>query len=206
MGRICMFDRSLIAAIAIVVALCATTAEIRAWDDSKYPDLKGQWVRAPGGGARYDWSKPASRGQEAPLTSEYQAIYEATLADQAAGGQGGDPTYRCLSPGMPRIMHVYAPMEIVVTPDTTYLLIEHIHDNRRIHTDGRDWPANMYEDPQFSGYSIGRWAEEDAAGRFGALVVETRGLKNPRTYDATGVPFHADGRTIIKERFYLDKA
>ena len=105
-----MFDRSLIAAIAIMVALCATTAEIRAWDDSKYPDLKGQWVRAPGGGARYDWSKPAGRGQEAPLTPEYQAIYEATLADQAAGGQGGDPTYRCLSPGMPRIMHVYAPM------------------------------------------------------------------------------------------------
>ena len=59
-----MVDRSLIAAIALVVALCATTAEIRAWDDSKYPDLKGQWVRAPGGGARYDWSKPAGRGQE----------------------------------------------------------------------------------------------------------------------------------------------
>src|SRR6267143_690409 len=52
MGRTCMFNRSLIAAIAIVVALCATTAEIRAWDDSKYPDLKGQWVRAPGGGPR----------------------------------------------------------------------------------------------------------------------------------------------------------
>src|SRR5947208_15719755 len=87
MGRTCMVDRSLIAAIALVVALCATTAEIRAWDDSKYPDLKGQWVRAPGGGARYDWSKPAGRGQEAPLTPEYQAVYEATLAEQAAGGQ-----------------------------------------------------------------------------------------------------------------------
>ena len=36
-----MFDRNLIAAIAVVVALGATTAEIRAWDDSKYPDLKG---------------------------------------------------------------------------------------------------------------------------------------------------------------------
>ena len=49
-------------------------------------------MRGPGGGARYDWSKPPGRGQEAPLTPEYQAIYEATLADQAAGGQGGDPT------------------------------------------------------------------------------------------------------------------
>ena len=201
-----MFDRSLIAAIAVVVALCATTAEIRAWDDSKYPDLKGQWVRAPGGGARYDWSKPAGRGQEAPLTPEYQTIYEATLADQAAGGQGGDPTYRCLSPGMPRIMHVYAPMEIVVTPETTHILIEHIHDSRRIHTDGRDWPEDMYDNPMFRGYSIGKWVDTDGDGKFDMLEVETRGIKNPRTYDPTGIPFHADGRTIVRERFYLNKS
>ena len=32
------------------------------------------------------------RAQQAPLTPEYQAIYEADLADQAAGGQGIDPT------------------------------------------------------------------------------------------------------------------
>src|SRR6516225_28005 len=28
------------------------------------------------------------------------------------------------------------------TPETTHILIEHIHDNRRIYTDGRDWPAD----------------------------------------------------------------
>jgi len=201
-----MLQRSFIAAAALAAALGASVAGAWAFDDARYPDLKGQWVRGYPGLARFDPAKGMGLRQEAPLTPEYQAIYQANLDEQAKGGQGIDPTYRCLSPGMPRVMHVYSPMEIVVTPDTTYLLIEHIHDNRRIHTDGRDWPANMYEDPQFSGYSIGRWAEEDAAGRFGALVVETRGLKNPRTYDATGVPFHADGRTIIKERFYLDKA
>jgi hypothetical protein len=198
--------RSLIAAIALASAFCVTMTHTRAWDDSKYPDLKGQWVRGPGGGARYDTSKPAGRRQEAPLTAEYQAIYEANLADQAQGGQGIDPTYRCLSPGMPRIMHVYSPMEIVVTPDTTHILIEHIHDNRRIYTDGRDWPADMDADPMFAGYSIGKWIDEDGDGRYDALVVETRGLKGPRTYDASGIPFHQDGQTVIKERFYLDKA
>jgi hypothetical protein len=54
-------------------------------------------------------------GQEAPLTPEYQAIYEANLADHAAGGQGIESTFTCLSPGMPRVMLAYAPMEIVVT-------------------------------------------------------------------------------------------
>jgi hypothetical protein len=201
-----MLYRSLIGAIALVSAFGTAMTNTRAWEDSKYPDLKGQWVRGPGGAARYDISKPAGLRQEAPLTAEYQAIYEANLKDQAQGGQGIDPTYRCLSPGMPRIMHVYSPMEIVVTPDTTHILIEHIHDNRRIHTDGRDWPADMDLNPTFAGYSIGKWVDEDGDGRYDTLLVETRGLKTNRTYDATGIPFHRDGKTVIKERIYLDKA
>jgi hypothetical protein len=201
-----MLYRSSIAAIVLAAVLGATSADAQVREDAKYPDLSGQWVRGYPGGARFDPAKGLGPRQEAPLTPEYQAIYQADLAEQAAGGQGIDPTYRCLSPGMPRIMHVYSPMEIVVTPKTTYILIEHIHDNRRIHTDGRDFPADMYEDPQFAGYSIGKWVDEDGDGRYDTLVVETRGLKNPRTYDATGIPFHADGKTVIQERIFLDKA
>ena len=201
-----MLYRSSIVAMVLAAVLGASRADAQVADGAKYPDLSGQWIRGYPGGARFDPAKPVGPRQEAPLTPEYQAIYQADLAEQAAGGQGIDPTYRCLSPGMPRIMHVYSPMEIVVTPKTTHILIEHIHDNRRIYTDGRDWPADMYEDPQFAGYSIGQWVDEDGDGRYDALVVETRGLKNPRTYDATGIPFHADGRTVIKEKIYLDKA
>jgi hypothetical protein len=201
-----MLYRSSIVAMVLAAVLGASRADAQVADGAKYPDLSGQWIRGYPGGARFDPAKPVGPRQEAPLTPEYQAIYQADLAEQAAGGQGIDPTYRCLSPGMPRIMHVYSPMEIVVTPKTTHILIEHIHDNRRIYTDGRDWPADMYEDPQFAGYSIGQWVDEDGDGRYDALVVETRGLKNPRTYDASGIPFHADGRTVIKEKIYLDKA
>ena len=142
-----MLYRSSIAAMVLAAVLGATCADAQVVDGAKYPDLSGQWIRGYPGGARFDPAKPVGPRQEAPLTPEYQAIYQADLAEQAAGGQGIDPTYRCLSPGMPRIMHVYSPMEIVVTPKTTHILIEHIHDNRRIHTDGRDWPADMYRGP-----------------------------------------------------------
>jgi len=199
-----MSHRTSIAAAGLVAALGMMMTDAVAWDDAKYMDLKGQWVRASGGMGRYDPTKPPGRGQEAPLTAEYRAIYEASLADQATGGQGEDPTYRCLSPGMPRIMHAYSPMEIVVTPETTHILIDHIHDNRRIHTDGRDWPADMDVNPKFNGYSVGRWIDRKGTGRYDTLLVETRGLKGPRVYEASGIPFHADGQTIIKERFYLD--
>jgi len=197
-----------IAAIALTTALFADVAIARAFDDAAYPDLRGRWDRAEGnaGEGRFDPTKPPGRLQEAPLTTEYQAVYEANLADKKAGGQGSDPTYRCLPPGMPRIMHAYAPMEVIVTPDTTYILMEHIHDNRRIHTDGRDFPDNMDADPMYAGYSIGRWVDEDGDGRYDALVVETRGLKGPRNYEVSGIPLHRDNQSIIRERIYLDKA
>ena len=197
-----------------IMALAATLSmagNALAFDDAKYPDLKGQWRRVARdtGAARviqYDPSKLPGLAQEAPLKPEYQAILEANMAEHAQGGQAGDPTALCLSPGMPRVMGAYAPMEIVVTPETTYILIEHIHDNRRIYTDGRDFPPDMALDPQFSGYSIGKWVDEDGDGRYDTLVVETRGLKGPRTYEATGIPFHEDNRTIIRERIWLDKS
>ena len=61
-------------------------------------------------------------------------------------------------------------------------------------------------EPAFDGYSIGKWIDEDADGRYHTLVVETRGLKGPRVYDASGIPLHRDNQSIIKERFHLDKS
>jgi hypothetical protein len=205
-----MLYRSLIGAAALMAVLLATPIA-QAFDESKYPDLKGQWRRADPGnrlviGLAFDSSKPFGRGEEAPLTPEYQAIYEANLADMAKGGQGIDPTFTCLAPGMPRIMIAYAPMEVVVTPDTTYILMEHVHDNRRIHTDGRSFPANMDDDPQFAGYSVGKWLDTDGDGRYDTLEVETRGMKGPRVFDASGIPLHSDNQTVVKERIYVDKA
>ena len=120
------------------------------------------------------------------------------------GGQGTDPTYTCLAPGMPRSMIVYHPMEIIITAETTYLLIDHIHDSRRIYTDGRDWPQES--EPSFAGYSIGKWIDIDGDGRYDLLEVETRHMKGPRTFDATGIPLHRDNETIVRERIYRDKA
>jgi hypothetical protein len=195
-----MTYRSHVRAIAVLAALLLPAfllpdAGALAFDQSKYPDLKGQWVR--NGSPRWD-------DDRAPLTSEYQAIYQANLKDMKEGGQGIDPTYTCLSPGMPRIMNVYDPMEVVITPAATHILIQHIHDARRIFTDGRDWPKN--EDPTFAGYSIGKWSDSTGSGRYDLLEVETRNLKGPRVYDSTGLPFHEDNATVIKERIYLDKA
>ena len=199
-----MQHRHWVYAVIIVVVFWMTCGGARAFDESKYPDLKGQWRRTDTGVPRYDPSKPPGRGQQAPLTSEYQAKLEASLKDQAEGGQGYDPTYTCLAPGLPRIMNNYEGAEIVITPATTYILMEHIHDSRRIFTDGRPWPDDI--DPTFAGYSIGQWIDEGGTGRYNVLEVETRGFKGPRTYDNSGLALHEDNQSVILERIFQDKA
>jgi hypothetical protein len=185
----------------IACAAFAATAGAQIIDYGKYPDLGGQW-RPIGGPGRFDISKPGGRGQQAPLTAEYQAIFEANLKDQAAGGQGTTSTYQCLSPGMPRVTNAYGETEFIITPDTTYILMDHILDDRRIFTDGRDWPADL--EPTLLGYSIGTWIDSKGDGHYDVLEVETRGFRGPRVFDGSGLPLHQDNQTIIKERIFID--
>jgi hypothetical protein len=190
-----MLCRSSISTIALVGVLCVMMAGAWAWDDSKYPDFSGQW-RPIGGPGRW------ARDQKAPLTPEYQAIFE---ADASEGGQGfHNKTYLCWSPGMPRVTNGYGEIEFVITAKTFHILVDHIYDNRRIFTDGRPWPEHPR--PTLLGTSIGQWVDEDGDGKYDVLVVETRDFRGPRAFDATGLPLHRDNQTIIRERFYIDKS
>jgi hypothetical protein len=193
--------RHSVGTLALAAVFATAVAGARAHDEAKYPDWSGQWLRT--GGIQWDPSKPIGRGQQAPLTPEYQAVFEASLADQALGGAGNDARYSCLPVGMPRLMSVIFPMEFIFSPKITYVLFEN-NMPRRIYTDGRDWPKNP--EPTFAGYSIGKWVDEDGDGRYDVLEVETRHLKGPRTFEGTGLPLHKDNQTVVKERIYLNKA
>src|SRR5438045_6842778 len=118
-----MVSKTLIAAVALAAAMHVSTADAQVFDLSKYPNLKGQW-RVIGGPMRFDTSRPWGPGQQAPLTPEYQALFEANVKDQEEGGQGLDRTYLCQSPGMPRATLGYGEIEFVVTPDTTHILVQ----------------------------------------------------------------------------------
>ena len=196
-----MLYRSSIGAIAFLATLGVMIADAQAWDDTKYPDFSGQW-RSIGGPGRYDQSQPRGGATPAPFTPEYQSIFEAIRSE---GGQGtSNMTYRCWSPGMPRVTNGYGELEFVITAKTVHILVDHIYDNRRIFTDGRPWPQHLT--PTLLGTSIGQWVDEDGDGKYDVLVVETRGFRGPRAFDATGLPLHRDNQTVIKERFYIDKS
>src|SRR3981189_869791 len=175
-----MLYRNSISTIAAAISLSMTIGAAQAHDESKYPDFSSQWIRI--GGVQWDPSKPQSRGQQAPLTPEHQAIFEANLAAQAAGGHGNDLRFTCRTSGMPRIMTAVYPIEIVIQPMSEYVM------PRRIYTDGRTRPEIV--EPSFAGSSTGKWIAEDGDGRYDVLEVETSHMKGPRDYDVDGLPLH----------------
>ena len=186
-------------AVALASGLLAASATAQVVDFGKYPELRGQWDRV---GPPNNWRQLAG---PPPLTPEYQKVFDASVADQRAGRPGNWPSTFCIPEGMPAMMNLYNPMEIIISPETTYILMSHNNDvYRRIFTDGRDWPPDA--ERTLVGYSIGRWIDENGDGKYTALEVETRYLRGPRAYEASGIPFHEDNQTVIKERFYLDKA
>jgi hypothetical protein len=190
--------------VAAAMAVTLTMSSARAFDETKYPDWAGIWVKVPDGGPpRYDPSKPI-RKQEAPLKPEYQSMYDASLKDIDGGGFGLDRHYACFPMGMPRQMAGIAAMEFVITPGATRV----IYDDstalpRRIFTDGRGWPKEP--ELNFAGYSLGKWIDSDGDGRFDTLEIETRYVKGPRTFDQTGLPMADDNGAVFKERLFLDK-
>ncbi len=196
-------------AAAFLAVLSTPTLSQQIFDYSKYPNLKGQWdrfvVRGLPGQPSFDQTKSWGKGQQAPLTPEYEAVLEASLADQAKGGLGNSADHvMCGGAGMPFMMVGFRPLEFVITPDTTYVLIADFDALRRIFTDGRDWPAEI--EPTLQGYSIGKWIDQDGDGKFDVLEVETRGFKGNRVFDISGLPLHRDNQSVFRERIFVDKS
>jgi hypothetical protein len=85
-----MLYRNVICAIGVAGVVMMICGSAQAAESSRYPDWKGAWqrfvpevsvvspsgLRTPGGQPSFDQTKPWGRGQEAPLTPEYQKVLE----------------------------------------------------------------------------------------------------------------------------------
>lgn len=183
-----------IATLSLLAACSPDTTEVAA--EPRYPDWSGQWERI----GSLNWPPEGYEvAGPAPLTPEYKAIYERNLELRKQGILAGDPPATCLPPGMPRVMKMSFPMEIIITPAITYIIADWESQVRRIYTDGRAWPDYIL--PEFNGYSIGQWQDENGDGKYDMLAVTTRGIKGPRSIDSSGVVLHENDQTEVLEEF-----
>ena len=156
-------------------------------------DFTGIWENR--GGIGWQQGIPPGAKQNPPLTPEYRKIFERHIANAAAGHPTGDPTAGCLPQGMPRIMTMTYPMEIMMNERQVNIFAEWNGQTRRIFTDGRPLPPDDEVEVTFNGTSVGHWEGD-------VLVATTVGMRPETNLESSGLP-HSDALTV-KERLWLE--
>jgi hypothetical protein len=149
------------------------------------PNISGTWL-----------SQSSNRsimpldGSPTPFLPWARAFFDNRTAAEARGEPLFDPNANCLPSGVPRVLAVPYPLDIVQTPELTVIAIEVMHNYRIIHMD-RTAPPPGYE-PSYLGYSVGRWEGDQ-------LVVVTTGLNGYTQVDEEGRPKSSDIK--VTERY-----
>jgi hypothetical protein len=164
------------------VLFAQAPAPIKRMPDGK-PDFSGIWqgggisargatanvvppagAAAPAAGARGAAPAAGARGGRGagPVASQASAGLTTTpslqpwAADKIKGYKNiDDPTVHCFQPGVPRVVGMPFPLEIVQTPNKMVILYEAFRTFRIIPTDGKKVGGESI--PGYNGDSVGRW-------------------------------------------------
>jgi hypothetical protein len=159
-------------ALAVIAAFLGTSAAQAA------PDMSGVWEVA----TKIQELKTID-GAAPPLKSEAQKIYDENRAKWKAKDLSFDPTAMCISPGLPRVLYLPYPFEIIQTPSRITYLFEWNYWNRHVDMSGKALEAAY---PLALGESLGHWEGD-------TLVIRTNGLRADNTLlDAAGLPHSED--------------
>jgi hypothetical protein len=111
------------------------------------------------------------------------------------GLKQNDLDARCLPPGVPRIMLMARPFQMVETSSRILFLYEGgAHVWRQVWMDGRDHPKDP--NPDWLGHSIGRWEGD-------TLVVDSVGFNDRTWLDDAGHP-HTEQLHVIEKYSRID--
>lgn len=112
-----------------------------------------------------------------------------------ASALSDDPLADCLPPGVPRILLVPFPMQIVQTANEVIMLFEYDHYVRHIYTTRHEHPKGLQ--PNWMGDSIGRW---DGS----TFIIDTKGLTDKSWLDQVGHP-HSDELHVVERIRRIDR-
>lgn len=148
-------------------------------------DFSGLWNAVDG---KFLTNITQRGGIDTPFTDRGAAVFK-----QRQDNFGRNrPAGKCLPHSVPSAMLIPGyPWKVVQTPGIFIILYENFTDFRQIFTDGRGFPDERQ--PNWFGYSIGRWEDEDT------FVAETVGFNDLGWLDDGGHPRSEQMRTT--ERF-----
>ena len=125
-------------------------------------------------------------GKLPPLTPEAKVVYDKHLASAAKGDRSFDETRECLPPGLPRLMLVNEPFEILQKDKAIYFVHQLNRMPRRAYI-GEKLPTDV--DPLYLGYSVAHWDGD-------TLVIESNGFREGTLLDDSGLPHSEDMKLV----------
>jgi len=152
------------------------------------PDLSGVW-RLSGG---FDQELKTIDGKTPPLLPQAQMLYHKRQAQSNAGDRSFDNASKiCVSPGMPRMVLLPYPFQIIQSQKQMAFLFEWNGRHRLVDLSGAALePPDLF----YMGTAAGH-VEGDT------MVIETEGLVDTSLLDASGMP-HSD-QLHLTERYRL---
>ncbi|MEO5708173.1 MAG: hypothetical protein ABIQ46_14150 [Alteraurantiacibacter sp.] len=142
--------------------------------EAQHPDISGIWEIYPDpfAGEENTFLELPVPGDGPRLREPYASDWARLRAERdallLAGTPRVDPSTLCTPEGMPMIMGAIFPLEILQTPGRVTVLAEYLTQTRRVPLD-RPLPASEDINPNFYGYSSGRWEGD-------TLVIRTVGV------------------------------
>lgn len=177
--------------LAVVASACAQVqpeASTKITDSNPNHDLSGTWTldqHAPGQGTFGSLSKAPP-----PMTEWAKQRYDAAkpgYGPKAAPG-GNDPILHCDPTGIPRVMLMILPFEIVQAADRVFVFFEWQHLWREIWLNRDKHPEDAVD--TWMGDSYGRWEGD-------TLVVDSAAFNDKSWVDLFGDP-HSDQMHLIE--------
>jgi hypothetical protein len=126
--------------------------------------------------------KSVVEGNEIP----YQPWAAAKKEENAANWLTRDPEIKCYLPGVPRVMYMPFPLQIVQSPTFVLMASEYVGATRSIHM-GEAEPPPI---DTFMGHSVGRWEGD-------TLVIESSSFNDQTWFDRAG-NFHSEALRVVE--------
>jgi hypothetical protein len=156
------------------------------------PDLNGIWNGPKGVNADIQAAKVNGKSVIVDPASGKLPYLPAALAKQKANNLNrtkADPVNKCYMPGLPRLMYMPDPYQIVEVPGFVAILSEFMHNVRNIPVDGSKHLENI---DLWLGDSRGSWDGD-------TFMVDTADFNDQTWFDAAG-NYHSDELHTV-ERF-----
>jgi len=158
----------------------------------KRQDLSGIWMMHPNG-----ITTMIPESLHPPMTPWARAKFDAaipTMGPRDQLGKENDPLLKCEPYGVPKILLIPQPFEIVQIPGRVFEFFEMFHIWRTIWTDGRELPKDP--DPTWMGTSVGKWDGD-------TFVVDTVGFNENTWVEFFGYP-HSDAMHVTERYKRVD--